>query len=72
YIQNQATKGMKKILTKGIFEKIIMIKPPTKLQNQFAEIANKVEVLKAKYQKSLEELENLYGSLSQRAFRGEL
>lgn len=46
--------------------------PPLPLQNQFAEIVNKVEVLKTKYQKSVEELENLYGSLSQRAFRGEL
>lgn len=46
--------------------------PPLSLQNQFAEIVNKVEVLKVKYQKSLEELENLYASLSQRAFRGEL
>jgi len=46
--------------------------PPLSLQNQFAEIVNKVEVLKEKHQRSLEELENLYGSLSQRAFRGEL
>ncbi|MCW7487789.1 restriction endonuclease subunit S [Leptospira meyeri] len=46
--------------------------PPLELQNQFAAIVEKVEVLKEKYQKSLGELENLYGSLSQRAFRGEL
>jgi len=46
--------------------------PPLPLQNEFAEIVNKVEALKEKYQKSLEELENLYGSLSQKAFRGEL
>ena len=43
-----------------------IILPPLPLQNQFAEIVNKVEVLKEKHQKSLEELENLYGSLSQK------
>lgn len=46
--------------------------PPIELQNQFAQIVEKTEALKAQYQQSLQELENLYGSLSQRAFRGEL
>lgn len=41
-------------------------------KNQFPAIVEKVEALKAKYQQSLVELENLYGSLSQRAFKGEL
>src|SRR5690606_35216953 len=46
--------------------------PPIELQTQFAQIVEKTEVLKAQYQQSLQELENLYGSLSQRAFKGEL
>lgn len=46
--------------------------PPLPLQNQFVTIVEKVETIKAKYQESLIELENLYGSLSQRAFKGEL
>lgn len=46
--------------------------PPIELQTQFAQIVEKTEALKAYYQSSLQELENLYGSLSQRAFRGEL
>jgi hypothetical protein len=46
--------------------------PPIELQTQFAQIVGKTEALKAQYQQSLQELENLYGSLSQRAFRGEL
>lgn len=46
--------------------------PPANLQTQFAQIVEKTEVLKTRYQQSLQELENLYGSLSQRAFRGEL
>ncbi|MCK6610889.1 MAG: restriction endonuclease subunit S [Bacteroidia bacterium] len=46
--------------------------PPIELQNQFAQIVEKTEALKSQYQQSLQELENLYGSLSQKAFRGEL
>lgn len=72
YIQNHASKGMKKILTKGEFEMIKMIKPPLKLQTQFAQIVEKTEALKTQYKSSLQELENLYGSLIQRAFKGEL
>lgn len=52
--------------------KIVITLPPLPLQNQFARIVEKVEALKAHYQASLKELENLYGSLSQRAFKGEL
>lgn len=46
--------------------------PPLELQTQFAQIVEKTEVIKTQYQQSLQELENLYGSLSQKAFRGEL
>lgn len=46
--------------------------PPFSLQTHFAQIVEKTEALKAEYRKSLEELEQLYGSLSQRAFRGEM
>jgi type I restriction enzyme S subunit len=52
--------------------KIELPLPPIKLQNQFAQIVEKIETLKTHYQQSLQELENLYGTLSQRAFRGEL
>jgi type I restriction enzyme S subunit len=72
YIQSYATKGMKKILTKGDFERITMVCPPLTLQNQFGVIVEKVELLKEKCIQSLTELENLYGSLGQRAFNGEL
>jgi type I restriction enzyme S subunit len=46
--------------------------PPIELQTQFAQIVEKIEALKSQYQQSLTEIENLYGSLSQKAFRGEL
>lgn len=49
-----------------------IIVPPITLQTQFAQIVEKVESMKTKYQESLQELENLYASLSQKAFKGEL
>jgi len=72
YIQSHATKGMKKILTKGDFSKITMIKPPVEIQDQFAVIVEQVEGIKSRYQQSLTDLEALYGALSQQAFKGEL
>lgn len=55
-----------------IIRKIRVKIPPIELQNKFGETFEKTEALKAQYQQSLRELENLYGSLSQRAFKGEL
>jgi len=52
--------------------KIPVVLPSIDLQNQFATIVEKVEGIKTQYQQSLTELENLYGALSQRAFKGEL
>ncbi|MGF7140457.1 restriction endonuclease subunit S [Roseimarinus sediminis] len=46
--------------------------PPLELQTKFVQIVEKTEALKTQYQQSLQELENLYGSLSQKAFKGEL
>ena len=46
--------------------------PPITLQNKFSTIVEKVETIKSQYQQNLTELENLYGSLSQKAFKGEL
>ena len=59
-------------LTGENLKKLKLPIPPIELQTQFAQIVEKTEALKVQYQSSLQELENLYGSLSQRAFRGEL
>lgn len=72
YIQSQASKGMKKILTKGDFEQITMIKPPFDRQQQFALIAERIERTKASHRHTLTDLETLYAALSQSAFKGEL
>lgn len=52
--------------------KYAIIDPQKDLQNHFSQIAKKIEAVKFHYQTSLHELENLYGSLSQRAFKGKL
>ncbi len=46
--------------------------PPLDLQNRFSDIVIKVETLKAQYTKFLTNLEAVYGTLSQKAFKGEL
>lgn len=55
-----------------IIRKIRMKIPPIKIQNKFEKIFEKTEAIKTQYRQSLQELENLYGSLSQKAFKGEL
>ncbi len=72
YVQDQAGKGMKKMISKSTFEKIIFPYPPKPLQDKFTTIVQRVEESKKKYQESLNELHQLFGSLSQRAFKGEL
>jgi type I restriction enzyme S subunit len=52
--------------------KIKLINPPIELQNQYGLIVEKVETLKKEYEASLKGLENMYGVLSQKAFKGEL
>ncbi len=59
-------------LNLGLIKETKLRKPPIKLQNQFAMVIEKVEIIKSQYQQNLTELENLYGSLSQKAFKGEL
>ena len=46
--------------------------PAEGLQNQFAAIVGKIETIKSRSQQSLNDLEALYGALSQQAFKGEL
>jgi len=53
-------------------QNIKILIPQIELQVQFANIVKKIEALKEEYKNSLLELENLYGGLSQLAFKGEL
>ncbi len=57
------------------FEQIRKFKvnlPPLSLQQKFAALVEKVEAMRAKQRDSEKELENLFQSLMQRAFKGEL
>lgn len=76
YIINQFKSKNRGAIMSGlnltIIKEIKLNMPPITLQNQFATIVEKVESLKTRYQSSLSNLENLYGALSQKAFKGEL
>jgi type I restriction enzyme S subunit len=67
-IKNAKSKGAtREAITKEEIEQMKVIAPSQKLQTQFANIVTKTEALKEQYKNSLQELENLYGSLSQSA-----
>lgn len=70
YIQNSTTDGMKKIITKSVFEKLLFVTPPIHLQKIFAEKIELIDSLKGK--NNAEKSEALFQSLLQRAFRSEL
>ncbi len=67
-----ASTGVQPFLNLSHIKSFKVFLPPLKLQTQFAFIVEKAQYLKAHYQASSQQLENLYGSLSQRAFKGEL
>lgn len=59
-------------ITKEQLEKYLIPVPPIALQNQFAERVTLIEQQKAVAQTSLEKSEELFNSLLQKAFKGEL
>lgn len=71
-LEYNAPSSAQKNINLGILRELKVPKPSYKLQNKFASIVEKAEKVKEKYETSLKELENLFGSLSQKAFRGEL
>jgi type I restriction enzyme, S subunit len=72
YIQSTINMSLKGILSKGQLSELEFIFPPIELQNEFAQFFKQVDKLKFEMQKSLEEMENNFSSLMQRAFKGEL
>ena len=59
-------------LNLGIIKSTKIKRPPVGLQNRFAEIHTFIDRLRSRYQQSLTDLQSLYGTLSQQAFKGEL
>lgn len=60
------------ILKKSLFEKIIVLAPPLPLQRRFATIVESVEQQKTRLRAHLTELDILFASLQDRAFKGAL
>jgi type I restriction enzyme S subunit len=71
-LEENAPQAAQKNINLEILGNLIVPVPPLSLQQQFAEIVNKTEALKEKQKQSELELENLFQSLMQRAFKGEL
>ncbi len=59
-------------LNLGLIKETKLKRPPIEMQNRFTAIHKKIDGIKSCYQQSLTDLENLYGALSQKAFKGEL
>jgi len=71
-IQEASTNGMKGMVSKSRFEKIMLMQPALALQKNFAIRAQTIEALKASHLASLTKLDALFASLQHRAFQGEL
>ena len=61
-----------KSLNQTILGNITVIVPPIEEQNKFAKIVEKVEAQKQKNEQVIEQMDNLFNSLSQRAFKGDM
>ncbi|MBP1682537.1 MAG: restriction endonuclease subunit [Ignavibacteriaceae bacterium] len=71
-IQSRTQGATTKSITKSAVRSLPILYPPMELQIEFSELVDKVEAVINKFNESLKELENLYGSISQRAFNGDL
>jgi type I restriction enzyme S subunit len=67
-IQRNTTLAMKRMITKGKLEKLVLIKPPLTLQQKFAALVERVERLRAVQREALRQAEHLFASLLDRAF----
>jgi type I restriction enzyme, S subunit len=71
-IQGQSTESMKGMVNKGKFENISFLRPPANLQADFGKIFIHFHGMNQKADSSNQKSTNLFNSLVQRAFRGEL
>jgi type I restriction enzyme S subunit len=63
---------MKGMVSKGIFKEIELFSPPHSMQNKFGDYFYAYLSYLSKQELELRESDNLFNSLSQKAFRGEL
>lgn len=71
-IQKRVKGAVTKTITKDAVREIPIIYPPMELQNKFAKIVEKVEAQKQKNELVIEQMNNLFNALSQKAFKGDL
>ena len=71
-LEKNAPAAAQKNINLEILRGLEVPKPPIELQEQFADVVEKIESIKTRFQKSFTDLETLYGALSQQAFKGEL
>lgn len=71
-IQGASTNSMKGMVSKGNLEKLLIPAPPIEAQRSFTAIFHKYLVHRSRVEKSLSNSDNLFSSLSQKAFSGNL
>lgn len=71
-IKKRVKGAVTKTIRKDAVREIPLISPPLKLQNQFAERIKSIELQKAQAEAGLVQADNLFNSLLQKAFKGEL
>lgn len=69
YLRSLAPEGTQPNLNTRIMKGLDIILPPIEQQNKFAGIVEQVEKTKAKMKVSLKEMDNLFNSLMQKAFK---
>lgn len=72
YIQNNSSTGMKRMISKGVFEKIKMILPDIEIQNQFEINVLQILLQLNNIKKVVKLGDDLHNSLIKKAFNGEL
>jgi type I restriction enzyme S subunit len=68
YVQNNASAGMKHIITKSKLEELVLVKPPLNLQEEFASVVARVESLRGRMGESQRQVEGLFESLLSGSF----
>ena len=75
-IKHRYKKSTKGVAVKHLhlvdIRKLPIILPPIELQNKFADIVQQVETIKSDQSQSKQQIDNLFNTLMQKAFKGEL
>jgi type I restriction enzyme S subunit len=71
-LEKNAPQSAQKNINLGILRELLLPLPPIALQNQFADIAKKIEHIKAEQEAQSRDLEELYASVSQKVFEGDI